>query len=55
VRAVELDINPGWVDGYLYVHHSGGPTALPVVPGQEGIPHRLLAPYGRDFFTILAD
>ena len=54
VRAVELDINPEWVAGYLYVHHSGGPTAVPVVSGQLGIPGRLLAPYSRDFFTILA-
>jgi hypothetical protein len=53
-RAVELDINPQWVAGYLYVHHAGGPIAVPVVPGQVGIPGRLLAPYTRDFFTILA-
>ncbi len=55
VSAVELDINPEWVAGYLYVHHPGGPTAVPVVPGQFGIPGRLLAPYNRDFFTILAN
>jgi hypothetical protein len=54
-RAVELDINPQWVAGYLYVHHGGGPTAVPVVPGQLGIPGRFLAPYSRDFFTILAN
>jgi hypothetical protein len=53
-RAVELDINPEWVAGYLYVHHGSGPTAEPVVPGQSGIPGRLLAPYNRDFFTIHA-
>ncbi|HWX45528.1 MAG TPA: hypothetical protein VNY52_09425 [Solirubrobacteraceae bacterium] len=55
VRAVELDINPGWVSGYLYIHHSGGPTAVGVVPGQEGIPKRLLGPDRRDFFTIIAN
>jgi len=55
VRAVELDINPEWVAGYLYVHHRSGPTAVPVIPGQFGIPGRFLAPYGRDFFTILAN
>jgi hypothetical protein len=55
VRAVELDINPEWIAGYLYIHHGGGPTAVPVVPGQLGIPGRLLAPYSRDFFTILAN
>jgi hypothetical protein len=44
VRAVELDINPAWVAGYLYVHHAGGPTAVPVVPGQPGISGQLLAP-----------
>ena len=55
VRAVELDINPEWIAGYLYIHHPGGPTAVPVVPGQFGIPGRFLAPYGRDFFTVLAN
>jgi hypothetical protein len=55
VRAVELDINPEWIAGYLYVHHGSGPTGVPVVPGQLGIAGRLLAPYGRVFFTILAN
>jgi hypothetical protein len=55
VRAVELDINPEWVAGYLYVHHGGVPSPVPVVPGQLGIPGRFLAPYSRDFFTILAN
>jgi hypothetical protein len=55
VRAVELDINPEWVAGYVYIHHAGGPTAVPVVPGQFGIAGRFLAPYSRDFFTILAN
>lgn len=54
-RAVELDINPAWVAGYLYVHHAGGPAAAPVVPGQRGIPGELLAPYSRDFFAVLAN
>jgi hypothetical protein len=53
-RAVELDINPEWVAGYLYPHKASGPAAVPVVPGQAGIPGQLLAPYARDFFTILA-
>jgi hypothetical protein len=54
VRAVELDINPEWVAGYLYRHHVGAnvlPT--PVVPGQPGAPGAFLAPYSRDFFTVL--
>jgi hypothetical protein len=54
-RAVELDINPAWVAGYLYVHHSGGPSAVPVVPNQNGIAGQLLAPYTRDFFTVIAN
>lgn len=54
-RAVELDINPFWVAGYLYLHHPGGPSALPVVPGQHGIAGMLLEPDNRDFFTILAN
>jgi hypothetical protein len=53
-RAVELDINPFWVAGYLYVHHPGGPSAVPVVPGQHGIAGQLLEPNPRDFFTVLA-
>jgi hypothetical protein len=54
MRAVELDINPEWVAGYLY-EHGRSPTVVPLVPGQLGIPGRLLAPYSRDFFTILAN
>ena len=40
VRAMELDINPRWVAGYLYAHSRRNPVALsiPVVPGQTGIP-----------------
>lgn len=55
VRAIELDINPFWVAGYLYTHHPGGPTAVPVVPGQRGIIGRLLAPNTRDFFAVVAN
>lgn len=54
-RAVEFDINPDWVAGYLYVHGGSGPKATPVVPGQFGIDGRFLVPYTRDFFTILAN
>ena len=56
VRAVELDINPEWVAGYLYGHGGGaGPLAtVPVVPGQQGIPGQFLEPWSRDFFTIAA-
>ena len=56
VRAVELDINPEWVAGYLYGHRGGGgPLApVPVVPDQNGVPGFFLAPYSRDFFTIEA-
>jgi hypothetical protein len=55
VRAIELDINPDWVAGYLYVHHPSGPTALPVVPGQLGIAGQLLAPDSRDFLAVVAN
>ena len=56
VRAVELDINPEWVAGYLYGHRGGvGPLApVPVVPSQTGVPGQFLAPYSRDFFTVQA-
>jgi len=55
VRAIELDINPDWVAGYLYVHHRTGPVAVPVVPGQHGIAGELLAPYSRDFLAVVAN
>ena len=55
VRAIELDINPDWVAGYLYVHHPSGPSPVPVVPGQLGIAGELLEPYSRDFLAIVAN
>lgn len=56
VRAVELDINPEWVAAYLYGHRGGhGPLApVPMMAGQRGIPGQFLAPWSRDFFTIVA-
>jgi hypothetical protein len=56
VRAVELDINPEWVAGYLYGHRGGkGPLApVPVLGDQHGIPGEFLAPWSRDFFTVVA-
>ena len=55
-RAVELDINPEWVAGYLYGHRGGhGSLApIPIVDGQQGIPGQFLAPWSRDFFTVVA-
>jgi hypothetical protein len=55
VRAIELDINPDWVAGYLYPHHPSGPSPMPVVPGQLGIAGKLLEPYSRDFLAIVAN
>ena len=56
VRAVELDINPEWVAGYLYGHRGGrGPLApVPALAAQHGIPGEYLAPWSRDFFTVVA-
>ena len=56
LRAVELDINPDWVAGFLYAHHSlrGRPVPLPVLDGQTTIPGDYLTPWSRDFFTIVA-
>jgi hypothetical protein len=55
VRAVELDINPEWVNGYLYGHdHGHGRVVpIPVVAGQNGIPGEFLAPWSRDFFSVV--
>jgi hypothetical protein len=54
-RAVELDINPQWVAGYLYRHRGTGRAleAIPVVPGQNGVAGFFLEPYSRDFFAVL--
>jgi hypothetical protein len=54
-RAVELDINPEWVNGYLYQHRGARtpPTPISVVPGQQGIPGEYLSPWSRDFFTVV--
>ncbi|MDQ6807793.1 MAG: hypothetical protein M3065_23235 [Actinomycetota bacterium] len=56
VRAMELDINPAWVAGYLYPHHSpaGADLPIPLVPGQMAISGPYLHPYFRDFFTVVA-
>jgi hypothetical protein len=56
VRAVELDINPEWVAGYLYGHRGGhGPLApVPAMAAQQGIPGEYLSPWSRDFFTLVA-
>ncbi len=56
-RAVELDINPQWVAGYLYTHGRGGrgsASPLAVVPGQTGTPGAFLTSYSRDFFSVVA-
>jgi hypothetical protein len=56
VRAVELDINPEWVAGYLYGHRGGhGPLVpVPALSGQSGIPGQYLSAWSRDFFTVVA-
>lgn len=55
VRAMEMDINPRWVAGYVYAHPPNGrvPAPVPLVPGQTGIPGQFLQPYFRDFFTVI--
>jgi hypothetical protein len=55
IRAMELDINPAWVAGYVFEHSRRHriPTPIPLVPGQTGIPGEFLAPYFRDFFTVI--
>jgi hypothetical protein len=56
VRAMEMDINPRWVAGYVYAHppHGHAPAPVPLVPGQTGVPGQFLQPYFRDFFTVIA-
>ncbi len=56
VRAMELDINPAWVAGYLYAHERGIAAVSPValMPGQADVDSAFLGSYYRDFFTVLA-
>jgi hypothetical protein len=56
VRAVELDINPEWVAGYLYAHRGprGPVQPVPVLAAQQGIPGQYLSPWSRDFFSVTA-
>jgi hypothetical protein len=54
VRAVELDINPEWVAAYLYRHRAHRLQPVPVLADQPGVPGKFLAPYPRDFFTVVA-
>jgi hypothetical protein len=54
-RAIELDINPDWVAGYLYPHHPSGPTAVPVLPEQHGIAGAMLEADPRDFLAVVAN
>jgi hypothetical protein len=56
VRAMELDINPRWVAGYVYAHPRRARVPVPValMPGQTGIPGQFLTPYFRDFLSVIA-
>jgi hypothetical protein len=54
VRAMELDINPAWVAGFVYPHPTAASAAapIPLIPGQTPISGPYLHPYFRDFFTV---
>jgi hypothetical protein len=54
-RAIELDINPWWVAGYVYLHRTRRPVAVPLLPRQRGIEGALLKPYSRDFLAIVGE
>ena len=54
-RAIELDINPWWVAGYLFTHHAARPHQVPIVPGQRGVKGYFLSPDTRDFMTVVAN
>ena len=53
-RAIELDINPDWVAGYVFLHPAAGIAPVPLMAGQYGIAGEFLVPYTRDFFTVVA-
>lgn len=53
VRAIELDINPWWVAGYLYPHREAAVRPVGLVPGQRGVAGKFLRRYSRDFLTFI--
>ncbi|MHB8532988.1 MAG: hypothetical protein ACYDC2_09725, partial [Solirubrobacteraceae bacterium] len=53
-RAIELDINPWWVAGYLFSHRARALHPVGLVPGQRGVAGTFLRPYSRDFLSFLA-
>ena len=53
-RAMELDINPQFVDAYTYAPGSAGPIGLPLVPSLRYGPSHYLQPQARDFIEVLA-
>ena len=55
VRAIELDINPWWVAGYLYPHRPSVTSHVRLVPGQRGVAGAFFKPYTRDFLTFVAN
>jgi phosphodiester glycosidase len=54
VRAMELDINMDWTNGYYYstANSSTGVGAHPLLPGQYRPPSRYTVPDERDFFVM---
>jgi len=53
VRAIELDINPDWVAGYLYVHHAAARSRIRSCQASSASP-AAAGPDTRDFLTVVA-
>jgi len=54
VRAMELDINPQFVDAYTYASGPSGPVGTPLIPGLRYGPEHYLQPQERDFVEVLS-
>ena len=54
VRAMELDINPAWVNFALFTHTAGQIGGTNLLAGMNAYADHFLTPYSRDFFAVFA-
>lgn len=53
-RAMELDINPMFVNAFTYQPGPAGPVGQPIIPGLRYGPEHYLQPQTRDFIEVLS-
>jgi hypothetical protein len=54
VRAMELDINTQWVDGYTFTNGAAGPVGTPLVDTMRYPGDHYLNPQSRDFVAVMS-